>query len=377
MAKRILIFSLAYHPHVGGAEVAIKEITDRIPNIEFHLVTLRFSKNDAAEETIGNIVVHRVGGGTSALSKMFFVLSAAKKARALHATLHFDAVWVMMSYMLLPLLLSRMGVPYALTLQEGDTYAHMFGRLRILPFLPFIKRGFVNATVVQVISTYLASWARCMGHSNDIQVIPNGVDLRAFAGERQPHEGIVLITTSRLVRKNGVDTIVRALPLLPEVSLHIVGSGIEEQKLRAAATRLGVLERVRFCGHVNPTNVPQHLRAADIFVRPSRSEGMGNSFIEAMAVGLPVIATQVGGISDFLFDARRNPNKAPTGFAVDVDAPEQIAMQVHYILEHPGEVQKVVENAKHMVEETYSWDTIAHDMQEKVFEPLLYDRDMP
>ena len=52
--KRILIFSLAYYPHVGGAEVAIKEITDRIGDIEWHLLTLRFDAQESAEEKIGN-----------------------------------------------------------------------------------------------------------------------------------------------------------------------------------------------------------------------------------------------------------------------------------------------------------------------------------
>ncbi len=55
--KKVLIFSLAYYPHVGGAEVAIKEITDRIPDVEFYMITLRFSAQDAAEEKLGNILL--------------------------------------------------------------------------------------------------------------------------------------------------------------------------------------------------------------------------------------------------------------------------------------------------------------------------------
>jgi glycosyltransferase involved in cell wall biosynthesis len=176
-----------------------------------------------------------------------------------------------------------------------------------------------------------------------------------------------------LVEKNAIDTVIKAVALLPqEVHFAIFGKGEKEIELKKLADELGVQDRVHFQGEIKNTAVAYALHASDIFVRPSRSEGMGNSFIEAMAAGLPVIATQVGGISDFLFDSERNPDKEPTGFAVDVDSPEQIASQVEYILNNPDSVARVVENAKHMVEEKYSWDTIARDMQKNVFEPLVY-----
>ena len=86
-----------------------------------------------------------------------------------------------------------------------------------------------------------------------------------------------------------------------------------------------------------------------------------------MAAGLPVIATQEGGIADFLFDAKRNPDKPPTGFAVDKNNPEQIAEAVAYIIGNPAVVQEVISNAQRMVFEQYDWDLIARDMKEKVF----------
>ena len=67
MKHRILIFSLAYYPHVGGAEVALKEITDRISDITFHVLTLNFG-GEAKEEKIGNMFVHRIGNSASYFS---------------------------------------------------------------------------------------------------------------------------------------------------------------------------------------------------------------------------------------------------------------------------------------------------------------------
>jgi len=119
--------------------------------------------------------------------------------------------------------------------------------------------------------------------------------------------------------------------------------------------------------------MPLMLAACDIFIRPSRSEGMGNSFIEAMAAELPVIATQEGGIADFLFDAKKNPGTPTTGWAVSKDAPQEIADAVQDILAHPEQVAHVKATAKALALEKYDWDLIAGDMKE-LFDRLLAKR---
>ncbi|MBI4065762.1 glycosyltransferase family 4 protein [Candidatus Kaiserbacteria bacterium] len=385
--KRILIFSLAYYPHVGGAEVALKEITDRISGIEFHMVTLNFG-GEKKEERIGNIFVHRVGNSASYISKILFVPRAALCAARLHRQRYFDAFWAMMSYMLFPIVLLRwfvLRVPYLFTLQEGDPWEHIFSRWFILPFRPMLSIGFKNASAVQAISTYLATWARRMGYQGDVQVIPNGVDAERFA--QAPAPGLLetirtnikknenktwLIHTGRLVHKNALDVVIRALPFLP-ISIHffMLGDGHDKSALAKLANDLDVSTRVHFHPYVPLEDIPNYLKACDIFIRPSRSEGMGNSFIEAMAAGLPVIATQEGGIADFLFDARRNPDKETTGWAVDKNSTEQIAAAVKDILAHPEQVARVTATAKKMAIEKYDWNLIAKQMQEKVLERVL------
>ncbi len=368
--KKVLIFSLAYYPHVGGAEVAIKEITDRITDIEFHMVTLRFSNREAKEEKIGNIFVHRIGFGTSLVSKFLFQFMAARTASTLHKQFNFSATWAMMAHATgVPAALFKMrhsNVPYILNLQEGDSLAHIERTMR--PLWPLFVRAFTKADIVQPLSTYLAQWARVRGFAGPIEIIPNGVDVQHFSGTPAAHEGVVLITTSRLVHKNAVDDCIRALALLPAmIRFQILGVGVEEKKLKELAEKLGVSGRVVFVGHVDHKQMPAYLHAADIFIRPSRSEGFGASFVEAMAAELPVVATQEGGIADFLFDVKRNPEKVTTGWAVDANSPEQIAEAVKDILGNPENTKRVIENAKTMVAEKYSWDLIAKDMREKVF----------
>ncbi len=398
--KRVLIFSLSYLPrHVGGAEIAIKEKTDRMPDIEFHMVTNRYDSTLPKEEQVGNVLVHRIGIARPDpsmadlrrwplhLNKLLFQFSAAWKAVRLHRTYRYDATWAMMAHSCgVPAALFKLfnpHVPFVLELQEGDP-PRRIERL-MFPLWPLFSRAFRCANAISVISTFRGRWALRRGIKVEPVFIPNAVDKERFAREYPPAVldevrdalgkkmgDVLLITTSRLVRKNAVDDVIRALVTLPEnVKFVVLGTGPEEESLHQLAVRLGVTARVRFLGHVGHADVPRYLKACDIFIRPSRSEGMGNSFVEAMAAGLPVIATQEGGIADFLLDEKRDPEKPVTGFAVDVDSPEQIVAQVKNIMEHPEKTRRVVATARAVVMEKYDWDTVARTMREKVFEPLF------
>ncbi|KKW30065.1 MAG: Glycosyltransferase [Candidatus Kaiserbacteria bacterium GW2011_GWC2_52_8b] len=389
--KKILIISLAYFPnHVGGAEVAIKEITNRITpeDIEFHMVTLALEKGLPKEEKIRNVVVHRVGfGNTGILNKFLFQFSAAWKALSLHRKNQYDAIWAMMAHSSgAPAALFKFfkpRVPYILTLQEGDPPERI--ERMMWPLWPLFSRAFKRADVVQAISVFLGEWARRRGFKGSLEVVPNGVDTRHFSREYPARAidevkdtlgkrmgDVFLITTSRLVRKNALDNVIAALPLLPEnVRFIILGTGPLEAELKEQARSSKLEARTLFLGQIGHDELPKYLKACDIFIRPSRSEGMGNSFVEAMAAGLPVIATQEGGIADFLFDEKRNLEKPITGWAVDKDSPEQIAAQVKHVMEHPEKVRAVIATACAMVMEKYDWDIIAKDMRERVFMPLL------
>lgn len=386
MPKRILIFSLAYYPsHISGAEVAIKEITDRIDptDIEFSMVTHCFSRTAPRVEHIGNVTVHRVGFGPSYLSKILFVPLAAWKAVTLHKAKPFDAFWAMMTYMLFPLVLAKVfGIrgPYVLTLQDGDPYEKVFERWFIRPVAPVLNWGFHNATMVQAISTYLATWPKRRGYKYNVEIIPNGAsvessqeyprtELDALARSLGKKEGdVFLLSIGRLVHQKAIDVVIRALALLPaHVCLVVVGEGPDRQQLETLARTLGVESRVQFVGHVDRNETAKYRKVCDIFVLPSRSEGQGISFLSTMLSGIPVIATQEGGLADFLFDAKRNPNTPTTGWAVDRDSPEQIAEAVKEILGNPDRAHTVTETARRMVIEKYNWDTIARDMREKVF----------
>ncbi|MBX4195806.1 glycosyltransferase family 4 protein [Candidatus Parcubacteria bacterium] len=386
-SKRILIFSLSYYPLVGGAEVAIREITNRLPDYEFDMITMRFDSLDKPEERIGNVNVYRVGNGSSYINKILFVPRAVFKAWKLNREKGYGKFWAMMTNMVFPISVLRIfgnRTPYVLTLQDGDPFEYVFERLRIRIFSPLLRYGFKHASVVQPISTFLANWATKMGCER-IEIVPNGVNVEHFTkGGSQSEQlevkreigkmqgDIFLVSSSRLVRKNGLEDVVSALTYLPEnISFINFGVGPEKNNLLTLAKKLGVERKVRLFDHPGNDMLPKYFHASDIFIRPSLSEGQGISFLEGMAAGLPVIATPVGGIPDFLFDPDKTPHKPPTGLFVNVHDPESIARQVTRLINNPNLRETLVVNAKRMVREKYDWNLIAEQMKKRVFEPVL------
>lgn len=404
MKKKILIFSLAYYPkHIGGAEVAIKEITDRLSSekYEFHLVCNRFDSTLPKTEKIGNVHIHRIGLVTKEpsmadlrklplhLNKLLFQFEAFSFAAKLHAKENFDGIWAMMAH--------SCGVPagkfkkafpkvkYMLTLQEGDPPEYIEKKMKI--FGKSFDEAFTRADMIQVISNFLGNWASQKGYTGPVVHIPNAVNTKHFTQEYTEAElqkirnelglhdtDIALITTSRLVTKNATDDVVRAIALLPErVKFIVFGTGPDEDMLDELIKTSKLENRVFLKGQIGHDVMPRYLKACDIFIRPSRSEGMGNSFVEAMAAELPVIATQEGGIADFLFDEKRNPDKPTTGWAVDKNSPEQIKDAVEDIMSNSEKVAVVLSTAKAMAIEKYDWNLIAERMDKEVFQPLFSD----
>lgn len=390
MNKKILILSLAYYPsHVGGAEVAIKEITDRNTDIEFHMITLRFDSNLPKQEKIGNVLIHRIGftknNPTMAdlrkfplhLNKLLFQFLPVWKALKLHKKHNYDAIWAMMAHSTgVPAGIFktlRPKVPYILTLQEGDPIDYI--KRKMLPLYPLFVRTFRKADVIQPLSKFLSKWAIDMGYKKDIEIIPNAVNTAHFS-QVYPKEELdalksklgkkegekYIITTSRLVHKNAIDDVIVAMSMLPSnVKFLILGTGPDEEKLKKLAKEKGVTDRVVFVGQVDHSELPKYLRVSDAFTRPSRSEGFGNSFVEAMAAEIPVVATTEGGIADFLFDGE-------TGFVVKKDSPVELAKKLEQALTDTELVNKILPIAAHMAKEKYDWNIIAKDMREKVFD---------
>ena len=156
-------------------------------------------------------------------------------------------------------------------------------------------------------SNYVSEWLKQRFPALPCRVIGNAGDAAqevALEPRRATGEPLRLIAVGRLSREKGLDLLLdacaRALPgCSVPLQLIIVGDGEDRADLQAQVARLGLGDAVQFVGRVH--NVHQRLQAADVFVLPSRWEGFPNVMIEAMAVGLPVIAARCrGGVEDIL-----------------------------------------------------------------------------
>ena len=175
----------------------------------------------------------------------------------------------------------------------------------------------------------------------------------------------IIITTSRLVQKNAVDILIKAAAELKNINselkfkLLILGDGKLKKVLEKLTADLGLKENVLFLGFIPQEEIYVYLGIADIFVRPSRSEGLGNSFLEAMAVRVPIIGTNVGGIPDFLKDKE-------TGLFCKVDDPRDLAEKIEMLLSNNVLREKIIKNAEKLVREKYDWNNISQEMK-KIF----------
>jgi glycosyltransferase involved in cell wall biosynthesis len=141
-----------------------------------------------------------------------------------------------------------------------------------------------------------------------IAVIPNAVTLapraprdaalraRVLLGQRAP----LVLTVARLDAQKGVAYLLDAAAEVPDAIFVIAGEGPERATLEARATSLGIAHRVRFLGHRR--DIPALLAIADLFVLPSLWEGLPLSVLEAMAAGVPVVATRIGGTDELVRD---------------------------------------------------------------------------
>jgi len=374
--KRILIFSTAYFPFIGGAEIAVREITNRLSGeFEFDLITAKLKKDLPFKEKIDNVTVFRLGIGVPFVDKLILPFEGAFFARHLEKRNSYTAYWgIMVTFASIAAyiknIFSTKKVPVILTLQEGDSEKYLktkwFGLIS-----SSWRFALKRSDKVTVISNYLGKRAKEFGLKSEPVLVPNGVDLKKFSIELSFRErekirkdlgysedDVVLVTTSRLNKKNGIEDVIRAIPQLSDnFKFLIFGVGELEMKLKEVSRSLGVSDRISFRGLVSHNELPKYLKSSDIFIRPSLSEGMGNSFIEAMAAGVPVIATNVGGIPDFLKDGE-------TGLFCEVHNQRRIVAQVKKYTGNLDLKNKIVVNAQRLVHENFDWNKIADQMKQ-------------
>jgi glycosyltransferase involved in cell wall biosynthesis len=169
-----------------------------------------------------------------------------------------------------------------------------------------------------------------------------------------------LLSVGRLVPRKGFDVAIAALRGLQDTELVIAGgrpageqAGDQEAlRLRDLAWRFGVADRVHLLGQVDRTDMPALLRSADLVLCTPRYEPFGIVPLEAMACGVPVVATAVGGLTDTVVDG-------VTGVHVRPDQPQALRAAVRSLLDDPGRRIALSSAGRDRACSRYSWDRVA------------------
>ncbi len=183
---------------------------------------------------------------------------------------------------------------------------------------------------------------------NAIVIYP-GVDANEFCPDRHPGRRLVIGAACRLEPVKGISSLLQAIAIVasqdPTVRLEIAGEGSLRLELEGHAARLGLQENVSFLGWRR--DLPLILGTWNVFIQPSLDEGFGVAVLEAMASGLPVIASDVGGLRELVRDG-------VTGFLTAPEVPAALASKIRLLLDNPALRAEMGAAASQRAKESFS-----------------------
>jgi len=191
-----------------------------------------------------------------------------------------------------------------------------------------------------------------------IRVIPNGVQVDRFAARKPRSDIRTVVTVANLRHEKAHEVLIDAAAMLtarhPHLRFLIVGDGPRRAALESLVAQHGLRPRVEFMGHRE--DIEAILSDADLFVLPSRSEAFPNAAIEAMASGLPVVASAVGGLLDLIEPYR-------TGVLVPPDKPGALAAAIDALVSAPDRAARIGSAARETVATRYSFDRMVSSFE--------------
>ncbi len=385
MAKiQLCIVTHTFLPHVGGIEKVVNEQSKRLLKRNFSPLIVTNRIDTPKRYIVDGVPVEcyeslntgfRLGIPYSipTVSSFPTFLKAVKSSKIVHA--HGHPYLTSLTAAKLSKLCNK---PFVLTQHNTFIdYNNVFDHVERLNDLTVGKQNLNSADKIIAISNATKDYVLRLGAKpSKVKVIYNGVDLARFrpiTGKREemrkklgiPQNSIVVLTVRRLVYKNGVDTLIDAANIAvkknPRIVFLVVGKGPDMESVKLQVAQLGIEANFRLAGFVSDEDLPLYYNVADLFVLPSKSgEGLPLVALEAMACGLPVIATDVGGIREILMK--------DYGKLVAPNQPELLAKAVLDFATVDFSSRRVELRA--MVEKRFSWDANVERLVE-IYEELI------
>jgi glycosyltransferase involved in cell wall biosynthesis len=317
----ILMINYEYPPLGGGGGVINKHLAEELSKKNnITLITTKFT-DQKSYEICNNVEVFRVPvcfrndkNAATLLSMLSFFPSSLWRGYRLLTARQFDLIHSMFVIPSAPsgfMLAKMFCLPHVLSILGGDIYDPS---KRLSPHKTVLLHTLVDKIltgsdkIIGMSSDIIGRLTTYYSTSAQIELIPHGIERPVFAPKAREELGydskdILLVTVGRLIPRKAIHDLISALQSLNKnTKLLIIGDGPERQRLQEVAESLRVSDRTLFLGNVSEETKFQLLNIADMYVSATRHEGFGLVFLEAMAVGLPIVSYDNGGHMDFLSD---------------------------------------------------------------------------
>jgi glycosyltransferase involved in cell wall biosynthesis len=349
-----------FYPSTGGAEMQAGLLSRSLLAAGHHvrILTPRLDRSRPVNETIDGVAVERiayprvriVGAVLLALKFAWRLVATRNQYDAIH--IHTAKNLATVAGLLRPLLRRPIIVKISGAWEfEGGI---LDPKLRRDPIVRMRNACIRRIDYVQCISAYTGKMLRQAGYpERRIRMIPNAVDLGRFRNPLRVGVRVepVVLFVGRVQPVKGLDVLIDAWAkvrrLVPEARLIIAGDGAILPQLRERAAERGVADSVHFPGRVTQLEAAAMYEQADVYVQPSHLEGLPNSVLEAMASGLPIVATRVSGNEDLVVD-HANGRLVPAG------NPDALATALTELLRDPELIKRMGTESRRLVEEQHA-----------------------
>jgi N-acetyl-alpha-D-glucosaminyl L-malate synthase BshA len=366
---KIAIMSPTFVPKwIGGIEIATLNVAQLLAakGHEVHVLT-SLDKGLPEESVHKGVFVHRIlWKGHNFLANRVFELRMLRMLLKIHPQIvHVQTIRLSKCALLAKVFFQ---IPYVICGHGSDVY------LSNPPDGFENKILLKNADVVIALTDHMKKAMQKM-YLRDVKVVPNGINVDEFAPltklearaklQMDDDERVVAFVGS-LREIKGVEYLVRATKSILETGtvIHtvIIGDGPDRERLESLTHQLHISSYVTFKGQIQNEQIPYYLRVSDVFVLPSLSEGFPVVLLEAMASGLPIVTTNVGGVPEIVRD-REN------GFIIEPKNAKEIADRVLCILKSEEITKRLSNNNKHRARD-FGWELIVDDL-EKIYSSCL------
>ncbi len=377
---KIAQLSPYFYPHLGGVESHVLELSKHLKKRGHDVTVITTLLDDTVKrEVVEGVKVKRV----KPVTILFSTPINLRISRALEEE-DFDIIHghspPPLSCFFGARNAAKRKIPFVLTYHCDLELPFLFGPLLVQLYQRTLATYTVKRSdqVITTTDTYGAT-SRTVWQE-DARVIPNAVDAKTFNPYNDgskirkkhgiaDHEKVVLYV-GRIVYHKGLQYFVESAKYFDkDIKYILVGSGEFKSELQRIMKRFKLEDRIIFAGRIPNEELPEYYAASDVFVLPSvsRLEAFGIVALEAMASEIPVVVSDIPGVREVIVEGRHGLLAEPMK-AID------IAGKVRTILENPDTARKMGRQGREVVEERYTWDIVAEQIEEVYKEQIDHKR---